>query len=223
MKTGRRRSGTTENPLENEDHRAGCRPWITESAGEPIDGTFLLAIRRSHRISFSDPSPAKKTSAHHFRAWGPPPAGDGPTRLAAGATGWAAPSAAPRDPPTESRLLVGTPCPLWDSVDLRPSSTGLPPCADDLGATLAHATCRGPARMLSMMQKEHNGNVSGAPSNPSSSESQGSSARSGHKGSTSRGAVPQDLRTVGRDSRPGFRQAGRYAISPRRTGLRRWC
>jgi len=35
MKTALLRSGTTENPLENEDRRARWWPWITESAGEP--------------------------------------------------------------------------------------------------------------------------------------------------------------------------------------------
>jgi hypothetical protein len=41
MKTGLLRSGTTKKPLENEDCGTGRRPWIIESAGEPLFGVVL--------------------------------------------------------------------------------------------------------------------------------------------------------------------------------------
>jgi hypothetical protein len=60
MKTTLRRSGMTENPLENEDRCASWRPWIIESAGEPLNGTFLPGYLSPHL-----------TEAGHDVAWQP--------------------------------------------------------------------------------------------------------------------------------------------------------
>jgi len=53
MKMAPFRLGTTKDPLENEPTRAGCRPGITKSAGEPLNGTVSSELFVTLRIAAS--------------------------------------------------------------------------------------------------------------------------------------------------------------------------